>query len=174
MGAHLVTNNINSPKLYKGAFFVGYPPLHELKDFFEATQPIPSFQMLFTETMDKSASSQVADDLMSGNACDVDVQAILDSIDPLFRRYYGGSIANGVLCDEYDTIDAFDCPVVLTHAEHDRFLKYEYFEQVQVSNLWRSTVHLFPNASHIPFIDAANDVNELIDAYVSDVACTGS
>jgi len=174
MGAHLVTNNINSPQLYKGAFFVGYPPLHEVKNFYDATHRIPSFQMLFSEKMNKSASSQVADDLMSGKASNVKIQAILDSVEPLFRRYYGSSIANGVLCDEYDTINGFECPIVLTHAEQDRFLKYEYIKQAQVSNLWRSKVHLFSNASHIPFIDAADQVNELIDAYVLDVSGNGA
>ncbi len=169
LGAHLITNNTDSPNMVAGAFLIGYPPLHELADFMRATIPIPSFGKIFTESLTEDDIAEVANDLINENHGEVDIKEMIRSIDPVFRRVYGSSIAEGVLCDEYETLQRFRNPVMLAHAGNDRFLRYEYFETANVPNLWESKVHVLEGASHLPFIDAAEATNALINQYVSQV-----
>ncbi len=170
LGAHLITNNTKSPSLFSGAFCLGYPPLHEVGDFANATEPIPSLQLLFTETLTEADIIQIADDVMSGKKSDIDIKSIIRSVDPEFRKIYGSSVADGLVTDEFETIEKFKNPFAIIHCEKDRFIKHGYFKESVASNLWRSGTQVLKNASHIPFIDEASSFNKLLDEYIVETS----
>lgn len=171
MGGHIAIRSLKNLPHAKGIFLFSTPPLRSAVDFAEAFIPTPVAQSFFQGEIDHEKCAELAKALVN----DQDPQLIqtfekeIFQTDPIARSTIAAYLANGKLIDEVQALDDANIPVALVQGQHEPFENLSYIKSLNLNHLWRNTVHVIPNAGHLPNIDYPTAFNSLLTEFSKNV-----
>jgi pimeloyl-ACP methyl ester carboxylesterase len=105
-----------------------------------------------------------------GESADERVMQMIARTDVRARPALFWSMMKGMSADQRSTVEQAPEPIAVVNGDNEPFARLDYLEGIQYGNLWRGRCHVLDGAGHAPFLQTPAAFNELLGAFVADVA----
>ncbi|MEQ9151183.1 MAG: alpha/beta hydrolase [Parvibaculum sp.] len=151
------------------AWITGTPPAGGA-DMGEAFLPSEHMALTFAEKFtDEEAAIYAAETLGPGEPVEPWMVAGCGRVDGRFRPLMLQSVAAGLDLDGREIVETSPLPLAVVTGELEPFVNNAFLEKVKYRNLWDGKVHVLKGQGHMPFWQAAGDVNALLARFLKDV-----
>lgn len=155
--------------LIKGIFIDGTPPLTSAADLSNAFLPNPASASLFKEQNSDEELKQLTAACINNPKHYAFFEDMVKTTDPRFRSFIFKSVANNEMKDEKLIAETSSVPIAVLHGEADKIINRDYYEKIAYNSLWRSRIHLIPDAGHLPCLENPLLYNDLLTQYANEV-----
>lgn len=161
----------SGPSSIAGIMLVGSAPVaNDPSRIPDAFVPTDDFGLLFQEKLSNEEAAVLARKLVQGSDVWDFVYGDVVRADGRFRRIWGESVMRGELADEAGLVGRLDIPLAVVLGEGDRVMNASYLRALTYANLWRGEVQTVAGAGHAPHIQAPEFFNDLLLAFVDEIA----
>jgi pimeloyl-ACP methyl ester carboxylesterase len=171
LGGHLVLEAAPRLSRARGFWIFGTPPLRYPPNIEQAFLPHPALGLLFQRDLSDDECNTLASQLVApGRAIPSEFVDDIRRTDPDVRSSILASLGAVGFQDETEIVARLSQPLAVFHGEQDALVNAGYIEGLDVPTLWRGSVQHILRAGHAAQWDAPETFDELLSAFVRDVA----
>jgi pimeloyl-ACP methyl ester carboxylesterase len=169
LGGHAVLEAVAKLPDAQGFVIFGTPPIAGLQDMATAFMPHPTNGILYNPELSEEESVNFATSFFQ-EGYDVPPQFIegVRKTDGAARANLGGSVVAGNFTNETEIVKNMTQPLAILHGEKELLINGDFFTDLEMPTLWRSTVQVIPDAGHTPQWENPDAFNQLITEFVTD------
>jgi len=172
LGGHIALESIAKNAKVSGLVLTGTPPVGPgLEDMPKAFLPTDTMALTGLEKFSAEQAEQFAL-VIVGSKGHLSSTLLNDvkRADGISRKIMIENFADkNSAHSQVATIEQWDKPIAVLQGKKDIFINSEYLNNLAWKNLWRKKIQWLDHSGHAPFIDSADEYNQLLDVFVSDI-----
>lgn len=166
LGGHLafeIAANL-STNIIKGVCVFGTPPFGNLDDLAQAFTDNSNVAYLFKASLtDKEIEAVARTCYRAGNQKDYLLSTeLIRKAEPLFRESIMKQVQLGHFQDEIKIMNNLGNKVALIHACEDALVRRDYFDRLDLSNVWKGKLIEIADSGHSPHLEQSDVFNQLL------------
>ncbi|MCF6193268.1 MAG: alpha/beta hydrolase [Kangiellaceae bacterium] len=173
LGGHIALEAISRNAKVKGLVLTGTPPVGPgLEDMPKAFLPTDTMALTGLDSFNPEQAEQFA--LAIVGSKEHLSSTLLNDVkraDGISRKIMLENFTDeNSAHSQVATIEQWDKPIAVLQGKKDIFINSEYLNNLTWKNLWRKKIQWLDHAGHAPFIDNADEYNQLLDSFVSEIS----
>ena len=152
----------------KGIIIWGTPPVSLPLDTSELFMPHPDLPLIFKQYLSEKDMGLIAE-MFIEKEYQSEVLVALKLSDPMFRKYYPSTLAQGLISDEMEILRQTNIPVSIFHGNNDDLVNYEYLQRISLPVLWHNKISIVEGAGHTPQLSHPTIFNQQLFEYCNHV-----
>ncbi len=170
LGGHVVLEALEYLPQVKGCLIFGAPPLGHPPAMDQAFHPHPALtSALKGEFTEQEVREWAAAMLKDGTPIPQFLLEDFQKTDKQAREFLGQSIAAGKIGSEMEIVANLTCPLAVVHGADEKLIQLEYLQSLKMPTLWRKQVQIIPNSAHFIQLEAPDQMNHLLAAFLAEV-----
>ena len=172
LGGHIVLEAHNLLPNAAGFVIFGTPPLAFPPDMANAFLPNPAMGAAFAETLTEEQMAGFAAACLAPDSR-LDLAPFIADIartDGRARATMVASIAPDGYQDEVMIVRNLTRPLAILHGTQEQLVSEAYISALEIPALWRGAVQIIQGSGHTPQMEAPEEFNALLSAFVDEVA----
>jgi pimeloyl-ACP methyl ester carboxylesterase len=172
LGGHVVLEAVPILKNAAGFVVMGAPPLAFPPAMDKAFLPNPALGAGFTADVSLPQAEAYIGALLKAGSSEIPADFVKDFMraDGRARAQLAASIAPGGYRDEVAVVENLHRPLAIFHGAAEQLVSGAYLNDLRMPTLWRGSVQTVPDAGHAVHWEQPAAFNELLTAFLRDVA----
>jgi pimeloyl-ACP methyl ester carboxylesterase len=170
LGGHIVIETASELEA-SGMLIVGTPPLPSPMAMVQAFNLAnPALAYLSKAHLTPSEAEILAKACVhSGSHVSSQDREDILKTDPRARELLAKSLGGNDFVNEIEILSQSNIPCAVVQGSEDSLINNEWFQQLDIINLWRQGVHFVSNSGHNVHLDAAERFNEILWEFASEI-----
>ena len=161
LGGHVAIECLPFLPNCKGLMIWGTPPASLPINVPDLFHPHPDLGLFFQQHLTQAEIKRLSGSIVAKEHVG-EIMKMISQSDPEFRAILPISYAKGKISDELDIVKKSNLPKAIVHGKKDRFVRADYLESLQLSNIFRGGIQYIPDAGHTPQMDQPDVFNEIL------------
>lgn len=170
LGGHALLEALDLHEKAIGLCLISSPPI-SLNEMSNAFSDDPIDGLLFKNDLNDDEVRRFANAFIhqeNGENLAILVKNIKNT-DGRFREKLGKGLMAGLVANEIESFNNATIPVAMLRGTEDKFLAYNYYETLNLSNLWSGNVITFTGCGHSVSLDNPEYFYEVLLKFIDDV-----
>lgn len=169
LGGHIILEASAELSQARGIMIWGAPPLGNPPEMGKCFLPNPDVMGFFGGELTEEEAIKMCKS-MYADGYENYKQFLNDLLktDPMARLSVATSIQKLNFADELFIMANLKCPFAILHGEHEKVVDRKYFDQMDLSQVWKAGVVEIPGAGHSPHVEAVDFFNKTLRSFCED------
>ena len=168
LGGHIALEMLGRWPDVTAVWITGTPPIDGgMEDMIAAFRPSEHMELTFKPDFTAAeAEAYTRATLGETVALEAWMSEAAQRADGRFRPVIQSSALGGVNMDERRIVRETEKPVAVVVGEHEPFVNNGFLQELSYGHLWEDKVHVLPGLAHMPFWEAPEAVNSLLESFL--------
>lgn len=169
LGGHVIAQVIDQLKDCKGMVSIGAPPISLPPDIDAIyLKSAPTNVMFFNDCSDEVLQGVQENFFFTDTRVPDFFKPDFRKADGATREAIGAVLGSAEFHDEVQQLGSSLIPKAFVCGEHEKSIRNEYYESLDLPGVWKNKVHTIPDASHFPHWENPEAFNKLIEAFIRE------